>query len=211
MITRCLVLLLVAVCPVACRAGFCSADAFANDARHEFEFFAGYSPASATLIGTTGDRRFVAAGFEYSYQCWAWKNSSISFTPGVLPAAILLQPTQYAISRSGSGTAPAHAVYGFGVTPVGFTAHFARQRAVRPFVEARGGIIASTEPIPINAPDATGLNFLFDFGGGLRWKTDERHAVAFGYKFLHISNAATTDFNPGLDNNVFYAGFSFLR
>lgn len=211
MVTRCLTLFLFAVFPVACRAGFCGADPVPNDTRHEFEFFAGYSPASATLIGTTGDRRLVVAGFEYSYRCWAGKNWSISFTPGVLPAAILVQPTRYNFYRVGSAVIAAHAVYGFGVTPIGFTAHFARQRAVHPFVEARGGIIASTEPIPINAPDATGLNFLFDFGGGLQWETGERHAVEFGYKFLHISNAGTTDFNPGVDNNIFYAGFSFLR
>lgn len=212
MISRCLALLLVVVYPVACRAGFCSADPLANDTRHEFEFFVGYSPVSATLIGTTEDRRFVAAGFEYSYRCWAWENWSISFTPGVLPAAILLEPAQYLlVSRVAVAVSPAHAVYGFGVLPIGFTAHFKRQHAVHPFIETRGGIIASTEPIPINAPDATGLNFLFDFGGGVQWKTSERHAFEFGYKFLHISNAGTTDFNPGVDNNVFYAGFSLLR
>jgi hypothetical protein len=32
-----------------------------------------------------------------------------------------------------------------------------------------------------------------------------------GYKFLHISNGFTSAVNPGVDNNVFYAGFSILR
>ena len=34
---------------------------------------------------------------------------------------------------------------------------------------------------------------------------------ALGYRYFHISNAYTTSFNPGVDNNVFYVGYSFLR
>lgn len=55
------------------------------------------------------------------------------------------------------------------------------------------------------------MNFLFDLGVGLRWETSSRGAVSIGYRFLHISNADTTSFNPGVDNNVFYLGYSFLR
>jgi hypothetical protein len=40
--------------------------------------------------------------------------------------------------------------------PVGFFAEFARRRKLHPIAEANGGIVASTEPIPIRAPDATG-------------------------------------------------------
>ncbi len=61
--------------------------------------------------------------------------------------------------------------------------------------------------MPVRAVNATGLNFMFDVGGGVRIG----RAVTLGYKFLHISNANTTSFNPGLDNNVIYAGYSFVR
>jgi len=97
-----------------------------------------------------------------------------------MPAAIPIQP--YA------GNVPAHAV-----APVGFTFDLARKRRVHPFLETIGGIVASTEPIPENLPDATGLNFFFDFGGRIRWRALER------------------SFNPSVDNNVFYVGYSFLR
>src|SRR6266566_2535762 len=56
--------------------------------------------------------------------------------------------------------------------------------------------------LPINAPDATGLNFLFDFSPGVRINVARHEALNVGYKFLHISNASTTNFNPGVDNNV---------
>lgn len=175
-------------------AAFCSAD---SGPRHDFHFFAGYSPVATTLIGTTTDRELFAAGFGYSYACWTWTNVSISYTGELMPAAILIEPT--------------HSVYGFAVTPLGFTAEFMRRRKISPFIETNEGIIASSEPIPINAPAATGLNFLIDLGGGVRVKTSPRRAITLGYKYLHISNGFTSAFNPGVDNNFFYAGFSILR
>jgi len=82
---------------------------------------------------------------------------------------------------------------------------------VHPYLQTNEGIIASSEPVPINVTGATGLNFLIDLGGGVRIRTSERRAVSVGYKFLHISNGFTSAVNPGVDNNVFYVGFSILR
>jgi Lipid A 3-O-deacylase (PagL) len=187
-------------------AGFCSADSSPSEPRHDFEFLAGYSPVSVTLIGTTTDRRFILAGFSYSYRCWAWPSVSISYSGEFMPAAVLLQPGQYLPQF-----VPAHAVYGFAVAPLGFTMDFGRRHKVYAFLQTNEGIIASSEPIPINVTGATGLNFLIDLGGGVRIKTGERHTLSLGYKFLHISNAFTSPVNPGVDNNVFYAGFSILK
>jgi hypothetical protein len=172
-------------------AGFCSPD---SELRHSVDFFAGYSPASTTLIGTTTDRRFVLAGLGYEYRCWAWPGISISYSGQIMPAAVMLEPD--------------HPVYGLAVTPIGFTADFGRRGRIYPFLEINGGIITSTEPIPINVTDATALNFLFDMGGGFKIRMGQRGALRLGYKFLHISNGFTTPVNPGVDNNVFYAGFS---
>jgi len=212
-------------------AAFCMTDPAPGDPRHEFQFLAGYSPESATLIGTTTGARFAAAGFEYSYRCWAWKPVAISFTAGMLPVALQKAPAFSALisaSQPPGGSvitnpfAPgpglqlqaglSHWVYGFGVTPVGFTLDFARTHAIYPFFEINGGIIVSTEPIPVNVPDATALNFLIDFGGGVKWRPSmKRFGFEAGYKFLHISNAFTTSVNPGVDNNVFYIGFALFR
>lgn len=130
----------------------------------------------------------------------------MAYTGEIMPAAILFEPGQYLPQF-----VPSHAVYGFAITPLGFTADFGRHRSVFPFVETDEGIIASSEPIPINVTGATGLNFLIDLGGGIQIKVGERHAVSLGYKFLHISNGFTSPVNPGVDNNVFYAGFSILK
>jgi hypothetical protein len=211
------IMMLVFIFPRSVRAGFCRTDPGPTDYRHEFQFFAGYSPESSTLIGTTTDRQFVAAGFNYSYRCWPWRHVSISFTPGLIPAAILIQPTQTFLvttstNSSTDETVPSHAVYGFGVTPLGFTFDFGSNHQLYPFIETNEGIIASTEPIPLNITNATGLNFLIDLGGGIKWNPSGKpYAITLAYKFLHISNGFTTSVNPGVDDNLFYLGFSFLR
>jgi hypothetical protein len=192
-IVKRLAIFLLAAAPA--RAGICSADA--SEPRHDFQFFAGYSPVPSTLIGTTTDRELLLGGFSYSYRCWVWQRVAVAYSGELMPAAIMFEPN--------------HAVYGFAITPLGFTAEFARHHRIFPYLQTNEGIIASSEPIPINAPNATGLNFVIDVGGGVRIKTGERHAVSLGYKFLHISNGFTSAFNPGVDNNVFYAGFSILR
>ena len=198
------ILLLLSVTPA--RAALCSPDSSPSEPRHDFQFFAGYSPVSAMLIGTTTDRRLLMAGFGYNYRCWVWSRVSISYSGELLPAAVLLQPGQYLPQF-----VPAHAVYGFAVTPLGFTADFGRRHSIYSFLQTNEGIVASSEPIPINVIGATGLNFLIDVGGGVRIKTGQRSAISLGYKFLHISNGFTSAVNPGVDNNVFYAGFSILK
>jgi hypothetical protein len=178
--------------------------------KHDFEFLAGYSPASSTWIGRSEDRRFALAGFAYSYKCWTAGAVDISYTVGVLPLTFLFLPAQPNFRSMMPQVIPAHAVYGAAMLPVGFTAHVGRH-AVQPFFAIHGGIIASTEPIPVNTAEATGLNFLFDISPGVRIKINEHQAVNLGYKFLHISNAYTTNVNPGVDNNVIFIGFSLLR
>ena len=146
------------------------------------------------------------AGFGYSYRCWVWPGVSISYSGELIPAAVLLQPGQYLPQFVAS-----HAVYGFAVTPLGFTAAFGRRHRLYPFFQTNEGIIASSEPIPIDVTGATGLNFLIDVGGGLRIKAGPQREITLGYKFLHISNGFTSAVNPGVDNNIFYAGFSILK
>jgi hypothetical protein len=197
-------LLFVSLVPVW--GAFCSPTPSPPEPRHDFQFFAGYSPVSARLIGSTSDRRFLMAGFEYSYRCWIWSAVSISYSGAIIPGVVLLEPQQFLRQP-----VHAHAVYGVAATPVGFTADLGRLHKAYPFLQTNEGIIASTEPIPINVIGATGLNFLIDIGGGVRIKTGQRYAISLGYKFVHVSNGGTTGVNPGLDNNVFFAGFSILK
>ncbi len=192
------------------------ARAQAPEPRHEFELLAGYSPQSTVVIGTAQDRKFVLAGLAYTYRLLTRDRVSLGYTAGVFPAAIVVQPRQTSVLTAVPGVVrtrvlPPHSVYGFAVAPVGITAELAPRRRVHPILDLLGGVVASTEPVPDYQPNATGLNFLFDLGAGLRWRTGAAHAITIGYKFLHISNAGSTSFNPGVDNHVIYAAFSIFR
>ena len=149
------VLALGLLSPAIARAGWCS-DAI-TEPRQDFQFLAGFSPASPTLIGTAPDRHLALAGFSYGYRCWRLGSVSVSYTAAVLPAAILIQPaeTRYSLFPPSVHRIDSHAVYGFAVAPLGFTFEFARHRRLHPFAETLGGIIASSEPIPERGPNAT--------------------------------------------------------
>ncbi len=181
--------------------------------RNDFQFFGGFSPASTTLSGAAPHRKFVVAGFSYSYHCWVWSSVSLNYMATAMPAAILLQPAEVLSSPNPpyQRSVPAHAVYGFGMAPIGITVEPTRKRRFSPFLDTMEGMIASAEPIPENQTNATGLNFLFVGGGGVRRNSDPRHAVTLGYRFMHISNANTTNYNPGVNNNVIYLGYTWSR
>lgn len=200
--------------PIAAQAQICNMSVATP--RNEWQVLAGYSPASSTWIATAEGRKFLIAGVAYSRRCWqsASQTLIVSYTATFLPLAVVHQP-QYRSLQFSEGTTKLidhrpHAVYGISALPLGFTFDFGQKR-VNPFSEAHGGIIASAERVPIDGIDSSGLNFMFDVGVGLRWQLGADHALRVGYRFAHISNAGTTPFNPGLDNNIVYVGFSFLR
>lgn len=103
-------------------------------------------------------------------------------------------------------TVPGSHSHNFGITPLGVRFNFfGDDRLIHPFLLADAGIIASTRPIPVPRPNATGLNFLVDFGAGVKIGR-----ASVGYKLLHVSNAGTTNFNPGLDANVFFVSYRIV-
>jgi hypothetical protein len=130
-----------------------------------------------------------------------------------MPVVLFHSPSIAFASRTpvSIGVIPKHTTYGFAVMPVGFQFDFARQKRLHPIAEINGGVVASTDPVPFPLTNATGLNFLFNFGGGLRWHHKPGQAITAGYRFLHVSNAGTSAYNPGLDNNILYISYSFLR
>lgn len=178
--------------------------------KNEWEFIGGYSPQSGGITSSLKDRQFVLAGIAYSRVCWNIKRVDIAYTATLLPIAMVRQPDLPNMRSGTPAVVPAHTVYGLSALPIGFSLRFGRGK-VYPFADLHGGIIASWEPVPVDRPDATGLNFIFDFGGGLRVKTSTRSAVNFGYKYLHFSNGYTTRVNPGLDNNVVFGSLTLFR
>ncbi|HTP43162.1 MAG TPA: acyloxyacyl hydrolase, partial [Candidatus Acidoferrum sp.] len=61
-------------------------------------------------------------------------------------------------------------------------------------------------------PGGTQFNFTFDFQAGFQFlNSSHSRAWILGYKYQHISNGYRHDFNPGLDLNIIYLGYSFFK
>jgi len=100
-------------------------------------------------------------------------------------------------------------VYGFGAAPIGWKFNFRRNRRVQPFAQATGGFLYFNRQAPVD--DSSRFNFTFDFSGGVQIVNSNRRSFTIGYKYQHISNGFTGNFNPGVDVQMIFAGFSVFK
>ncbi|MGH9844257.1 MAG: acyloxyacyl hydrolase [Blastocatellia bacterium] len=167
----------------------------------------GSSFGSPTLIGTATERKLFLLGLRYGRILGGSRNVAYEYTADVIPVAFVFQPDfARRINRHDDA-----AVYGTGVSPVGFRFIFNRRGRVKPFAGLSGGFLYTHRPVPVDVAGATRFNFTFDFGGGVQVFTRQRWAITIGYNFHHLSNANRSRVNPGLDSNVIHAGFSFFK
>lgn len=100
--------------------------------------------------------------------------------------------------------------YGFGLEPVGFDFNFRRRHKFQPVIGINGGFAIFRRDVPV--ANSNSFNFTFSLRGGMQIFTSQSRSVTIGYRFHHISNANTGNpFNPGIDSNFIYAGYSFHR
>ena len=101
-------------------------------------------------------------------------------------------------------------VRGWSVSPLFMRWNFppAGERGPRLFAEAGGGLLFTSEPVPVRT---TTFNFIDQAGFGVRIEDSAGRAWILGYRFQHISNAGRVKPNPGANFNFVYAGVSFIR
>jgi len=100
-------------------------------------------------------------------------------------------------------------VRAFPASPIGLKFNFRRSRSVQPFGQATGGFLYFSQQVPVTG--GSQYNFTFDFSGGVQIVNGKRHSFIIGYKFQHISNGSTALFNPGVDAQMIFGGFSLFR
>jgi hypothetical protein len=179
---------------------------------NEFGIWGGISFNSPTLIGKTPDARFGNIGLRYGRVLAASKSVSFEWTIDAVPLAILSN-NRFTIVPNGTGgftvTHARKSVYGVGLAPIGLKFNFRRNRRVQPFGHATGGFLYFREDVPVTG--AARFNFTFDFSGGVQIVKSNRQAFTIGYKYEHISNGYRAMFNPGVDLQMIYVGFSIFR
>jgi len=179
---------------------------------NEFGIWGGFSFHAPTLIGKTPEARFGNLGLRYGRVLAASENVAFEYTIDVIPVAVLslkrftavpVSPGVFSIQES------RERVYGAGAAPIGLKLNFRRQKRVQPFAAATGGFLYFSEQVPVAG--ASQFNFTYDFSGGIQIVNSNRRSFTIGYKYHHISNGYTATFNPGVDLQMIYAGFSIFK
>ena len=176
---------------------------------NEWGIWGGISFDAPTLVGKTPSARFGEIGLRYGRVLAASKSVAFEWTIDAVPLSIISNERLIRTSSPFVFTVARKSVYGFGAAPIGLKFNFRRNRQVQPFGQATGGFIYFSEQVPdLNTSQ---FNFTFDFSGGVQVVNSNRHSFTVGYKFQHISNGYTGIYNPGVDVQMIFAGFSVFR
>lgn len=183
--------------------------------KNELSVWGGFSPDSSTVIrgtGRTEDARFGIVGVRYARRFNNSDAINLKYTADVVPAATLNVP-EIRLIPTGAGTfrveEDSRTAYGFGIAPLGLQMNFRPRKKLQPFVGASGGLLYFNKRIPNDLGER--FSFTADVGGGVEYRLKNGRAVTFGYKYYHISNGGRGLDNPGIDNNVFYVGYTFFN
>jgi len=163
--------------------------------------------------GETPDRDHLFIGVRGSAPVLRWNALSLAYASEVVPVLIVTNNPTYEttiVSRGGvtrltqveNGTGP---VYGVGFSPFGLEALVRTGPRTQLFGASAVGVVWFTREVPV--ANSRAFNYTIDFGGGLLWEYRAQRRLRFGYMFHHLSNNWTAEENPGLDGNVFYAGW----
>ncbi|HEY5883529.1 MAG TPA: acyloxyacyl hydrolase [Pyrinomonadaceae bacterium] len=179
---------------------------------NEFGIWGGVSFHAPTLIGKTPEARVGNLGLRYGRVLAASKNVAFEYTVDIIPVAALslkrftavqVSPGVFSIQQS------RESVYGAGAAPIGLKLNFRRQKRVQPFAAITGGFLYFSEQVPVAG--ASQFNFTYDVSGGIQIVNSNKRAFSIGYKYHHISNGYTATFNPGVDIQMIYGGFSIFK
>lgn len=169
--------------------------------------------AFRTRTGVDGYRDFYLASARFGWQLGGDSPARlirVTYFIDVIPAALTTdmpeyqwnsrcQPTTYC---PGATPIP-HNVYGFGMSPIGWSVAMGNEHASLT-IEATGGGLWFTRPVP--DPVATRFNFTASAGPTLELRLTPSEALRIGYLWHHTSNGGTGHVNPGLNSAILTAG-----
>jgi hypothetical protein len=181
---------------------------------NEFGVWGGGAFSATTAFGglteaEADDRGFIVAAFRYGRTLAANDSLALQYTLDAIPLALATGNIESSTTVAGVTTFTRDTAYGAGVTPLGLQLDFANSSRVKPFIHINGGLLFFNESVPL--PDAGKLALVGEAGAGLRVFTSERRAVSLGVRFHHVSNGDRAGSNRGLNQFIFYAGFSIFK
>ncbi len=98
---------------------------------------------------------------------------------------------------------------GEAMSPFGLRLNILPRKKMQPFLVGHGGYMYTTQRVPV--PNSGSFNFTFDGGIGVEVYRSRTKSVSLEYRYHHFSNNNTAAANPGVDNGLFQATYSFGR
>ena len=138
------------------------------------------------------------------------RNVAFQYTADFLPAVINFQKKSFSVDGQ-EGEFAGRTTTGWGVSPLGLKITANRRKLFQPFAEITAGVVRASGPIPVAQEGSTRWNFAWDVGGGAQWLTQGSRAFRIGFRHHRIKAAERLTTIPGLQSNIIYAGFSFLK
>ena len=175
---------------------------------NEFGGWAGFSPFSFVLKGTSEDRKLFLLNLQYARTLFATTPVTVKYTAEIVPVAVEIQPTQIYEVGGEPLVNPAGSIYAAGASPIGFQGNFGR-RSIQPFANGSVGFLYFTQQVPIIG--SSQFNYAISIGFGTQFFRRSGRSFSVGWKYFHLSNDYQAPLNPGIDSGVFYFGFSILR
>jgi hypothetical protein len=172
--------------------------------RNEFGVWAGHSPFSFVLKGTSKDRQLFLLNLQYARTLLATRPIRLKYIAEAVPVALEVQPTQRYVVNGKVITNAAGAIHGAGANPFGLQANLDGYK-VQPFVSGTVGFLYFHDQVPIIG--SSQFNYTITVGFGAQVYLHRGNSVTFGWKYHHLSNAYQAHLNPGMDSGVFYVGY----
>lgn len=161
-----------------------------------FESLASYGHYKIFASGSGA--KLYTSGLEYDRNSWGtFLRAQMDYVGEFLPLVLLDTARKSDIWGTPLGTAR-HVVPGMGISPIGFRMMWRPGKGVKPYLEAKGGMIAFTDKVL--SQEATYENFSLQSQAGLLVKATSRYDLRLGlFGDFHFSNAFMVPINPGLD------------
>lgn len=163
-----------------------------------------YSYGNYKIFASGYDMKLFDGGVEYDRHSWGhFLRAEMDYVAEFLPFVLLDKPLNSNIY--GSPTYPVDKskavrqyVPGIGFSPIGFRWQWRSAKKIRPYLEAKGGVLVFTKKVP--SSEASYESFSLQSATGLQVMMNQKWGLRLGlFSDFHFSNAFVVPVNPGLD------------
>lgn len=158
-----------------------------------FDSFGNYK-----IFAAGHDMKIFKGSFEYDRHSWGYFiGARLDYVGEITPAIFLNQAKKVSIWGNPFIYSGRKWVYGGGIAPIGVRLLWRDHKTVKPFLIAKGGVIAFHEKTPCT--QCTYEDFSLETETGFQVTVNPRFDLRMSIGDYHFSNAFLVDPNPGLD------------